>query len=443
AAGGATVRGALPVAPAPSRRAARRARIAAWVARTDSSTSPGAASRWRRKIASLMASSSSPATSPGSRPSVSWSGRPSSRPTSTRSQAARWSRWSLTAQPAGSRIVASSAGVSSRTVRSSVAQASSTRASTVSTVSGSLMIAPPRPLRPRSAESVKPRPRPARRRRVRSSLAGPARGRRPTIRRDRWSTRTATRTRTASRCSPAWRRSRPRSSPSSAAPPWPASSCGASPGGGAPRVPRADPPAGVGRRRARVGPRRVRGGRDPAAPAPGRPRGLAPRRRLVSSRAMNAVIATRWAEPAELAYTSVPDPVPGPGEVLVETRAIGCNFFDILIVQGKYQIRPPLPFSPGGEVAGVVRAVGPGVTRTRPGQRVIAMADWGGYAELVAAPEHRVFPTPEGMSDVEAAAFFIVYQTSYSALVHRAALRPGEWLLVHAAAGGVGLAAVQ
>ncbi|HZS32786.1 MAG TPA: NADPH:quinone oxidoreductase family protein [Methylomirabilota bacterium] len=158
---------------------------------------------------------------------------------------------------------------------------------------------------------------------------------------------------------------------------------------------------------------------------------------------MNAVIATRWAEPAELAYTSVPDPVPGPGEVLVETRAIGCNFFDILIVQGKYQIRPPLPFSPGGEVAGVVRAVGPGVTRTRPGQRVIAMADWGGYAELVAAPEHRVFPTPEGMSDVEAAAFFIVYQTSYSALVHRAALRPGEWLLVHAAAGGVGLAAVQ
>jgi NADPH2:quinone reductase len=155
------------------------------------------------------------------------------------------------------------------------------------------------------------------------------------------------------------------------------------------------------------------------------------------------MVMTRWGEPAELAYTDAPTPVAGPGEVLVDVRGIGCNFFDILMIQGKYQIRPPFPFSPGAEAAGVVRATGPGVTRVRPGQRVIAMTDWGAYAEHVVARESAVFPTPEGMTDVEAAAFFVVYQTSYCALAQRAALRPGEWLLVHGAAGGVGLSAVQ
>jgi len=158
---------------------------------------------------------------------------------------------------------------------------------------------------------------------------------------------------------------------------------------------------------------------------------------------MKALIATEWCEPEQLRYADVPTPTPKPGEVLVDVRAIGCNFFDVLMVQGKYQVRPPFPFSPGSEVAGVVRAVGDGVTRFRPGQRVIAMADWGAYAESVVTVESAIFPVPEDMSDVEAAAFFIVYQTSYAALVRRAALQPGEWLLVHAAAGGVGLAAVQ
>jgi NADPH2:quinone reductase len=158
---------------------------------------------------------------------------------------------------------------------------------------------------------------------------------------------------------------------------------------------------------------------------------------------MKAMVASRWCEPAELEHADVPAPAPGPGEVLVDVRAIGCNFFDILMVQGKYQVRPPLPFSPGSELAGVVRAVGPGVTRTRPGQRVVSTVEWGAYAEQAVVPEARLFPVPEGMADTEAAALLIVYQTSYCALARRAALQPGEWLLVHGAAGGVGLAAVQ
>jgi NADPH2:quinone reductase len=155
------------------------------------------------------------------------------------------------------------------------------------------------------------------------------------------------------------------------------------------------------------------------------------------------MVATRWGEPAEMAYVETPDPRPGAGQVLVEVRAIGCNFFDILMVQGKYQVKPPLPFTPGHEVAGIVRAVGDGVTRVRPGQRVLAMLGWGAFAELALAPAAQVFALPEAMSFEEGAAFGIVYQTSYCALVQRAALKAGEWLLVHGAAGGVGLSAVQ
>src|SRR5262249_16863975 len=102
---------------------------------------------------------------------------------------------------------------------------------------------------------------------------------------------------------------------------------------------------------------------------------------------MKAMIATRWGEPSEMTYAEVPDPRPGEHQVLVEVSAIGCNFPDILMVQGKYQVKPPLPFTPGHEVAGVVRAVGPGVTRVRPGQRVLAMLGWGAYAELAVARE--------------------------------------------------------
>jgi NADPH2:quinone reductase len=158
---------------------------------------------------------------------------------------------------------------------------------------------------------------------------------------------------------------------------------------------------------------------------------------------MKAMLATHWGEPAELEYADVPEPRPAAGQVLVETRAIGCNFPDILMVQGKYQVKPPLPFSPGHELAGVVRAVGDGVTRVRPGQRVLAMLGWGAYAELAVASAAHVFAIPDAMSFEEAAACGLVYQTSYCALVQRAGLEPGETLLVHGAAGGVGLSAVQ
>ena len=158
---------------------------------------------------------------------------------------------------------------------------------------------------------------------------------------------------------------------------------------------------------------------------------------------MKALVAVRFGEPAEMDWQEAPDPAPGPGEVLIETRAVGCNFPDILMVQGKYQVKPPLPFSPGHELAGVVTAIGSGVTRVGPGERVLAMVQWGAYADRVIAPADRVFAIPEAMDFETAAGFGLVYQTSYCALVHRARLRAGEWLLVHGAAGGVGLAAVQ
>ncbi len=155
------------------------------------------------------------------------------------------------------------------------------------------------------------------------------------------------------------------------------------------------------------------------------------------------MIATQWGEPSGMQYAEVADPTPGPGQVLIDVKAIGCNFPDILIVQGKYQMKPPLPFSPGHEVAGIVLSVGAGVTRVHQGQRVFAMIELGAYAERAVADDTRVFAIPDAMSFEEAAAFALVNQTSYSALVHRAQMLPGEWLLVHAAAGGVGLAAVQ
>src|SRR5439155_26147657 len=104
-------------------------------------------------------------------------------------------------------------------------------------------------------------------------------------------------------------------------------------------------------------------------------------------------------------------------------RAAGCNFPDILMIQGKYQVRPSLPFTPGHEAAGPIREVGPGVTQLQPGQRVLAMVSWGAYADRVVAPALRVFPIPDAMGFDAAAALGLVYQASYSALVHRAGLQ--------------------
>jgi NADPH2:quinone reductase len=158
---------------------------------------------------------------------------------------------------------------------------------------------------------------------------------------------------------------------------------------------------------------------------------------------MRAMIVEDWCEPKDMRLVELPDPEPGPGQVAIDVKAVGCNFFDILMAQGKYQVRPPRPFSPGGEVAGIVRALGPGVGDLRVGDRVFALLGWGGYATVALAPAATVVRMPDAMSFEHAAAFGIVYQTSYFALVYRAALQPGETLLVHAAAGGVGLAAVQ
>jgi NADPH:quinone reductase len=158
---------------------------------------------------------------------------------------------------------------------------------------------------------------------------------------------------------------------------------------------------------------------------------------------MRAMVVEEWCEPRDMKLRELPDPEPRAGEAAIDVRAIGCNFFDILMAQGKYQVRPPFPFSPGGEVSGVVRAVGAGVEGIRPGERVFAMLGYGGYASVAIAQVATVAKMPDSMSFEHGAAFGIVYQTSYFALVHRAALQAGETLLVHAAAGGVGLAAVQ
>jgi len=158
---------------------------------------------------------------------------------------------------------------------------------------------------------------------------------------------------------------------------------------------------------------------------------------------MRAVVVDRWLEPKDLEVRDVPDPVPRANQVVIEVRAAGCNFFDILLVQGKYQMKPAFPFTPGAEVAGVVCELGPGVRGVAIGDRVFAGLALGAFAERVALPVAALHPMPAAMSFPEAAAFPVVYPTSYAALVYRANLRAGETLLVHAAAGGVGVAAVQ
>ena len=158
---------------------------------------------------------------------------------------------------------------------------------------------------------------------------------------------------------------------------------------------------------------------------------------------MKVMLARAWGDPSTLEYADAPTPRPQAGEVVIEVRAIGCNFPDILIVQGTYQHRPELPFSPGCEVAGIVRGIGTGVTEVGLGERVFATMAWGGYAEVVAVDQHHVYALPEFMTFEDCAVFGLAYQTAWCGLVHRAGLRPGESLLVHAAAGGTGLAAVQ
>lgn len=158
---------------------------------------------------------------------------------------------------------------------------------------------------------------------------------------------------------------------------------------------------------------------------------------------MKAVLCKKLGPPETLVVEDVPSLTPQPGQVVVSVKAAGVNFPDTLIIQGKYQFKPEPPFSPGGEAAGIVKAVGEGVTNVKPGDRVIAAATWGGFAEEMVADADRLVPMPDGMDFVPASAFILTYGTSYHALKDRANLQPGETLLVLGASGGVGLAAVQ
>lgn len=158
---------------------------------------------------------------------------------------------------------------------------------------------------------------------------------------------------------------------------------------------------------------------------------------------MRAVICRQWCGPEALAVEDVPPPVLVPGGVRIRVRTAGLNFADNLIIAGNYQIKPPLPFSPGFEVAGEVIEVAPGVEHCRSGDRVMAVLDSGGFAEEVVAPSDSVFVLPETVSDAVASAFPVAYGTSHLGLKYKAGLAAGESVLVHGAAGGVGLTAVE
>lgn len=158
---------------------------------------------------------------------------------------------------------------------------------------------------------------------------------------------------------------------------------------------------------------------------------------------MKAVCCHELCEPSGLTIDEVEKPTAAQDEVLMKVNTAALNFPDVLMIAGKYQVQPPLPFTPGLELCGTVEALGPGVSGFEIGQRVLAQTPMGAFAEYAVAPTVSVRPVPEGMSDDEAAAFPLVYQTSYFALAYRGGLVPGETVLVHSAAGGVGLAAVQ
>ncbi len=144
-----------------------------------------------------------------------------------------------------------------------------------------------------------------------------------------------------------------------------------------------------------------------------------------------------------LTWKELPTPQPKAGEVLIEIRAASLNFPDLLIVQNKYQMKPPLPFVPGSEYAGVVQAVGEGVKHLKIGQNVACLSGTGGFGTHTIAPASLCMPLPDGFSYVDAAAFIMIYATSWHALMDRAQLKAGETVLVLGAAGGVGTAAIQ
>src|SRR5436189_4589807 len=158
---------------------------------------------------------------------------------------------------------------------------------------------------------------------------------------------------------------------------------------------------------------------------------------------MRAVICRAWGPVDDLKLEDVAPPTPGPGQLVIDIRATGVNYADSLMVAGRYQTRPPFPFSPGLETAGVVAACGEGVTRFAVGDRVMAILAYGGLAEMALADEVETFAVPDGMPFDEAGAFPIAYLSSHVAIRWQGRLEADDTLLVLGAAGGVGLTAVE
>ncbi|HKD08787.1 MAG TPA: NADPH:quinone oxidoreductase family protein [Bryobacteraceae bacterium] len=158
---------------------------------------------------------------------------------------------------------------------------------------------------------------------------------------------------------------------------------------------------------------------------------------------MRAWLVRKWGEPDEMELADIPEPRPASGQVRIRIRAAALNYFDVLQIRGQYQVKPPFPFTPGAEIAGVIDAVGDGADIWRKGDHVIAVPQLGGFAECALANSCDVLPLPGGMEWRQAAAMPIVFHTSFFALRDRAAIRKGEWLLVHAGASGVGMSAIQ
>ena len=158
---------------------------------------------------------------------------------------------------------------------------------------------------------------------------------------------------------------------------------------------------------------------------------------------MKALLCKQFGPPESLVLEDVPSPTAGAGEVVISIKAASVNFPDVLIIQNKYQFKPPLPFSPGSELAGVVKEVGAGVSNVKPGDKVIAFTAFGAFAEEVKTEAVRLLPLPEGMSFEEGASFILTYGTTDHALRDRGQLKAGETLLVLGAAGGVGVAAIE
>ncbi|GGC91828.1 NADPH:quinone oxidoreductase family protein [Undibacterium terreum] len=158
---------------------------------------------------------------------------------------------------------------------------------------------------------------------------------------------------------------------------------------------------------------------------------------------MKAIVCKAWGLPDTLVVEDLPDVTPGPGQVAIDVKAAGVNFPDVLIIQNKYQFKPELPFTPGSELSGVVRAVGEGVSNAKVGDKVIAFIGHGAFAQQVVVPAQAIMPIPPGMDFDTAAAITLTYGTSHHAVVDRAQLKAGETMLVLGAAGGVGLAAIE